>query len=161
MLKNDGMTNLVPVVHGYDLRSLRRACEEILQFEEPTVVGLGSLVPLIMRSAIPANLRKRWQSTDQFVASAIETVRSCFPHSVLHVFGVGSLRTLRAAFSAGADSADTLAWRVKSANGAIVLPGIGDKFVTPRGQRVGEAGARGVPVPGLPREITPAAPLAA
>jgi tRNA-guanine family transglycosylase len=137
MMQNDGLVDLMPVVHGYDESTLQGTSEDILSLGVPTVVGLGSLVPLIKRSRIPKSLQRKWGTADQFLERAVSVVSDMFPNSMLHVFGVGSLRSMRLVLSAGADSLDTISWRKKAANGAIVIPGGVDRFVTPRGRRVG------------------------
>ena len=37
-----------------------------------------------------------------------------------------------AVFALGADSVDSVGWRIKAAYGAIQLPGVSDRFLTPR-----------------------------
>lgn len=137
MLEHNGVTNLVPVVHGYGRRTLRTACEDLSELLNPEVVGLGSLVPLVMRSKISSQLLAKWGSANQFIEEAIQIVRDFFPSAMLHVFGIGSTHSIRRVLWSGGDSVDTLSWRIKAAHGAIIVPGGVDRFVSPRGRRVG------------------------
>lgn len=125
---------LVPVIHGYTLRALKRACEDVRRIvPNPAVVGIGSLVPLIKASHLGTGFRYRRDNGETgnhvaFVADAVKLVRDEFPDSMLHVFGVGGITTMLVIFSAGADSVDSTTWRIKAAFGAIQLPGIGDRY---------------------------------
>lgn len=67
--------------------------------------------------------------------NAISIIRKEFPDSFLHVFGVGSVSTMHLMFSLGVDSVDSMSWRMKAAYGAIQLPGIGDRFISPKNSR--------------------------
>ncbi len=62
----------------------------------------------------------------------MKIVRDEFPRSFLHVFGVGGINTVISLFALGADSVDSVAWRIKAAYGAIQLPGISDRFLSAR-----------------------------
>jgi len=138
----DGIV-LMPVVHGYTLNELKKACDEIKRITEPelVVVGLGSMVPLIRAiKNVGVTFRnnngnsKNYGPLHYFI-DAIKLVRSEFPDSFLHVFGIGSVSTMHLLFSLGVDSVDTLGWRLKAAHGAIQLPGVGDRFIAPNGKR--------------------------
>ncbi|HYY97482.1 MAG TPA: hypothetical protein VE642_02775 [Pyrinomonadaceae bacterium] len=128
----------MPVVHGYTLRALLGACIQVRAvFGEPPLVGLGSLVPLIRSSHLGAGFRYRRPDGSRgdhqsFVADAIKLVRDVFPNSFLHVFGVGGINTAFCVFALGADSVDSVAWRLKAAYGAIQLSGLSDRRLTPR-----------------------------
>lgn len=47
MLENSHDIVLMPVVHGYTLKEIKRACAEIKDIIDPKVVGVGSLVPIL------------------------------------------------------------------------------------------------------------------
>lgn len=123
MLENKGKVDLMPVVHGYDIKNLRNACNDIKNLINPTMVGIGSLVPLLFRT----NGTKRFKNPINFVIDAIGTVREEFPNSLLHAFGVGSSKTMHLMYSLGVDSLDSSGWRLKAAYGIIQLPGVGDR----------------------------------
>jgi len=126
------------VVHGLTVSEIRNACRDVRKLlgDDPKLVGIGSLVPLI-RSMNTRNVTKRnRKSPKNLIIDVIRTVRSVFPDSFLHVFGVGSVTTMHLMFCAGADSVDSMGWRLKAAYGAIQLPGVGDRFVTNKGNGI-------------------------
>ena len=140
MLRNDGVVNLVPVLHGYTGEELMAACEEVASLAQPAMVGLGSIVPLLKRGLLRKSLQDEWGSVQAYIRFAIRTLREWFPKSAVHVFGVGSVATMRQVISAGADSMDSSSWRMKAAHGAIIVPGGYDRFVTPGPGRAGIGG---------------------
>ncbi len=129
---------LMPVVHGYTIGQIRRCCERVGRlFGTPCAVGIGSMVPLLKASYIGGRFRYRRDSGllgnhVDFIADAIGVVRQAFPNSMLHVFGAGGVPTVLALFAAGADSCDSVAWRLKASYGAIQLPGTSDRFLHKR-----------------------------
>jgi len=135
MLDNSHDIILMPVVHGYTLEEIKRACDEIKDITDPKIIGIGSLVPII-RYMKTSNLSKlNGMNTIKFMIDAISIIREEFPDAVLHVFGVGSVATMHLMFSLGVDSVDSMSWRMKAAYGAIQLPGIGDRFIFPNNGR--------------------------
>ena len=138
MASTFGSYTFMPVLHGYTLGRLERACQQIRSVVgTPAAVGLGSLVPL-MKGNYPRKgfsyVRKGTANGNHltFIGDALELVRDEFPDSLLHVFGIGGISTVLAIFALGADSVDSVAWRLKSAFGAIQLPGVSDRFLSPR-----------------------------
>jgi len=108
---------------------------EIRKVAEPEmIVGIGSLVPLL-RNARASNRFTKDDTKMKYVVDAIKTVRQEFPKAFFHVFGVGGTTTMHLMFSLGVDSIDSMWWRTKAAHGAIQLPGIGDRFIHPGGER--------------------------
>lgn len=124
MFDYNGNIDLMPVIHGYDLKELKRAIRDIKKLSDPHMIGIGSLVPLLFRT----NDANRFKNPINFVIDAIRTVREEFPNSLLHAFGVGSSRTMHLMYSLGVDSLDSTGWRIKAAYGIIQLPGIGDRY---------------------------------
>lgn len=128
----------MPVVHGYTLRQLKRACDDVKSaVGTPALVGVGSLVPLLKASYLGSGFAyvapdRKKKNHVAFIADALRLVRGEFPTSCLHVFGVGGATTILAMFALGADSVDSVAWRLKAAYGAIQLPGVSDRFMSPR-----------------------------
>jgi 7-cyano-7-deazaguanine tRNA-ribosyltransferase len=138
MAKLDKSYAFMPVVHGYALRSLLNACRQIKNVVGTTaLVGVGSLVPLMKASHIGDGFRYRRNGGAEgdhvtYFADALALIREEFPKSCLHVFGVGGITTALSVFALGADSVDSVGWRLKAAYGAIQLPGISDRFLAPR-----------------------------
>lgn len=133
---------IVPVVHGYTLKSLEASCAAVERHcGKVPVIALGSLVPLFKGMYVRDRFLKRLpQHADDYaeglanypylfyIVEAIKLVREYFPSALLHVFGVGSTTTMHVLFSLGVDSIDSSGWRLKAAHGAIQLPGYGDLF---------------------------------
>lgn len=113
---------LVPVIHGYNLRSINRYVKKLQKIGEFNIYGIGSLVPSVFNTKGAGGIYN--------VVKIISYVRTILPTKVLHVFGVGSTLTMHLMFYAGADSIDSSSWRTKAAFGAIQLPGIGDRYIT-------------------------------
>lgn len=124
MTENIGKVDLMPVIHGYNFKELKSACNDIKRInDDPSMIGIGSLVPLLFRT----NGTKRFNDPIKFVIDAIRIVRKEFPDSFLHAFGVGSSKTMHLMYSLGVDSLDSTGWRLKAAYGIIQLPGVGDR----------------------------------
>lgn len=135
MCNNGREVLLMPVVHGYSIKELKGACREVKKVSNPEIIiGIGSLVPLIRNVSA---LNKFKNGTMNYLIDAIKTVRQEFPRTFFHVFGVGGTTTMHLMFSLGVDSIDSMGWRTKAGHGAIQLPGIGDKFISPGPRRVG------------------------
>jgi tRNA-guanine family transglycosylase len=129
MIKNNGKIALMPVLHGYSLKELKIACDQIKNInEDPMLIGLGSLVPLLftMKGS------NRFKDPRNYVIDATRLVREEFPNSLLHTFGVGSTKTMHLMYSLGVDSLDSSGWRLKAAYGNIQLPGVSDRHPTSR-----------------------------
>jgi len=134
MCNNGSEVLVMPVVHGYSISELKKACREIREVAEPDVtVGIGSLVPLLRSVSIFNKFNN--DSKLNYVVDSIKTVRQEFPKAFLHLFGVGGATTMHLMFSLGVDSMDSMGWRTKAAHGAIQLPGIGDRFIHPSVKR--------------------------
>jgi tRNA-guanine family transglycosylase len=142
MACQEGSYGFMPVVHGYTLRLLRTACKDIRSVVvRPTLLGIGSLVPLVKASYLGTGFSYR--KTDggignhiAFIKDALALVRDEFPESFIHVFGVGGTTTILSMFALGADSVDSVAWRLKAAYGAVQFPGTSDRFLAPRVESV-------------------------
>lgn len=110
---------IMPVVHGYSLRELQKNSAELQKIiDESNMIGFGGIVPLFKVHRDRA-------------LKLIYHLRNKFPDSFFHVFGVGSVSSMLLLAAIGVDSMDTIGWRIKAAYGAIQLPGVGDRFVTP------------------------------
>jgi len=124
---------IMPVLHCYDPKHLETRIEEIGPLLEKTreyndkkipMLGIGSLVPLLKSSRYSHNGRKK-------ILDIVSAVRERLPDAFIHVFGVGGTTTMHMLFYLGVDSIDSKSWRAKAGNGALQLPGIGDRFITP------------------------------
>jgi queuine/archaeosine tRNA-ribosyltransferase len=136
MHQNNGCCTLVPVIHTYSLEAVERRCQELIDvFPEPSLVAIGSLVPLIRgnylgRKCMTRNgsrltaLCQRWR----FMAQLILRLRGFFGKTPLHVFGAGALSTIYLLVLLGVDSVDSASWRLKAAYGAVYLPGAGEIY---------------------------------
>lgn len=146
MLKNNGNVVLLPVIHGYATDDIYQLIEYIKDIiGDPTLIGVGSLVPLIKalngrkefimsKESIVEKMGppKAKALTGFYMVEIVKLIRREFPRSFLHVFGVGGVTTMHLMFSLGVDSIDSIGWRLKAAYGAIQLPGVGDRFVSPK-----------------------------
>ncbi len=138
MYENNGGIALLPVVHGYTIDDIRQTIECIKDtIDDPPLIGIGSLVPLIKALNGRKYIGKSENtpeglSTGYLMVEIVKTIRKEFPNSFLHVFGIGGATTMHLMFSMGVDSIDSIGWRIKAAHGAIQLPGIGDRFVSPK-----------------------------
>lgn len=149
MFERNGHVTLMPTVHAHSVAQAKTACSELRSIvREPFAVGIGSLVPL-MRGRHDRGMLKAGESGHGDSASAshqssrhlaleiVKTVRSEFPNSFLHVFGVGGTTTMHLMFALGVDSLDSIGWRLKAGYGAVQLPGLGDRLTgaAPRERR--------------------------
>jgi len=126
-------SSLAPVIHGVTIEELERNCAATQSVDAtPQWVCLGGLVPLVRQSG---QLGAGASAARAELGSRIGLVRAKFPASRLHVLGVGSPRTITAAFAAGADSVDSIGWRRAAGFGTVFLPGGTERFVTDRGRK--------------------------
>jgi len=140
MFERNGHLTLMPIIHAHSIAQTKRACAELREIiGEPTILGVGSLVPL-MRTYHDGRVltkqkttrldpcTKRHQSSRHLAIEIVKTVRAEFPDAFLHVFGVGGTTTMHLMFAIGVDSLDSIGWRLKAGYGAVQLPGLGDRF---------------------------------
>lgn len=131
MLKWDCGTTVIPVVHGWSEETLRKACRDIRELCNPSMVALGGMVLRMKGSA----RRYAWDGYESTRLQALDFVRIArqeFPQAFLHVFGVGSPLAILVMFALGADSVDSVCWRLKAAYGAILLPGRAECYTAPQ-----------------------------
>jgi len=104
---------LMPVLHGHDEKTLKKALRGIKSTigGDPTIVGIGSLAPLAQ------NGNKRT------VVDIIGIVRSLLPEAHIHCFSMGSPLLMLLAFYCGADSVDSQTWIMSAAFKQVQLPG--------------------------------------
>lgn len=116
---------LIPVIHGHNIDSIEWYINQLNKMGDFDIFGIGSLVPSVFNSKGIGGIYNVLQIL-QFVRKKIGEEKK------IHVFGIGGTLTMHLMFYAGANSVDSSGWRVKAAYGAIQLPGIGDRYITPR-----------------------------
>ena len=120
---------IVPVVHGVDASERLANAKSISGiFPHPETVALGGLVPLLQRSG--QTKRDRPDTPQRTLAAAIAVVRSVFPWSKIHIFGVGSVHTTLGVLALGANSTDSIGWRQAAGFGSVYLPGKHRRLLT-------------------------------
>ena len=104
---------LMPVLHGHDTETLKRAFDDIVRIwgQEPTIVGIGSLAPLARNGS------------KRTVIDTICTVRRLLPSAHIHCFSLGSALLMLFAFYCGADTVDSQTWIMSAAFKYVQLPG--------------------------------------
>jgi tRNA-guanine family transglycosylase len=128
-----GYDRLAPVIHGLSLEELRANCAAVQSVvARPKWICLGGLVPLLR---VSGRRDRKTSTTRRSLEAAIRLVRGAFQFSILHVLGVGSPRTITAAFQSGADSVDSIGWRRAAGFGTIFLPGGSERFVIDQPRR--------------------------
>ncbi len=133
-IKNDVV--IFPVVHGYSEKQISKNWNEIqailsetnVFLNERLIIGIGSLVPLMMTSTGVVNGKK-------LIVDLIIKLRKLAPKAHIHAFGIGGATTALIMFYLGVDSLDSVSWRLKAAKGAIQLPGVSDRFISPPKRR--------------------------
>jgi tRNA-guanine family transglycosylase len=123
-LKQSSNPELIPVIHGYSLKSINWYLKNLRRIGDFSIYGIGSLVPSVFSSKGAGGIYN--------IIRIVSFIRKVLPDRMIHVFGIGSTLTMPLMFYAGADSVDSSSWRSKAAFGAIQLPGIGDRYITPR-----------------------------
>jgi queuine/archaeosine tRNA-ribosyltransferase len=122
---------VVPVVHGFGLNEVERNCLRIAQLcPSPALIGIGGLVPTLQRCG--SIKRPSADSPHRTIANSIECVRTYFPKSKIHLFGVGSLHTVLGVIAAGANSVDSIGWRQAAGFGSVFIPGRHRRLLTER-----------------------------
>jgi queuine/archaeosine tRNA-ribosyltransferase len=104
---------LIPVLHGHDKKTLRRALDDIVKIwgREPSFVGIGSLAPLAQNG------------NKHTVVDVLSTARHLLPQAHIHCFSLGSALLMLFAFYCGADTVDSQTWIMSAAFKQVQLPG--------------------------------------
>ena len=132
MLREEKNIVIFPVIHGYSKKQIERSWLDVkgildefqIMYENKLIIGIGSLVPLMMTSQGVKNGKTK-------IVDLIIKLRHLIPKAHIHAFGIGGATTALIMFYLGIDSLDSVSWRIKAANGAIQLPGVGDRFIKP------------------------------
>lgn len=113
--------HIMPVVHGRTLKEVETSIDLFKRaVARPKWVGLGGIVPLLQNRYVSKEIGET--GPEVFIARALKLVRSAFPLARIHAFGAGGTRTFPAVFALGADSGDSIAWRLAAGFGSIFLP---------------------------------------
>ncbi|MBD3352988.1 MAG: tRNA-guanine transglycosylase, partial [Candidatus Lokiarchaeota archaeon] len=123
---NSRKFDVMPVVHGYNLMQIRRMVNKVIKHNGdnyPSIIGIGSLVPMVHRMTNTDLLGGKYQFIDNLLF-----LRHLLPHSLIHAFGIGGTMTYLAVYC-GVDSLDSNGWVQKSGYGVIQLPGVSDRFL--------------------------------
>jgi len=106
--------SLIPALHGHDRETLWSSfrSQPVIQNEETTKVGVGSLAPLAQKGAL------------REAAEAIIHAREILSDKHMHVFSVGSPLAIHFAFLCGADSVDSQSWMMSAAFKQAHLSGL-------------------------------------
>ncbi|MHA1252053.1 MAG: tRNA-guanine transglycosylase [Candidatus Helarchaeota archaeon] len=126
MTINNNELTILPVIHGYNEKLIDYGIKEIEKIldDEPSIIGIGSLVPLSKTTKGTGLIGGKKKIVD-----IILYVRKKLPNTFLHIFGVGGSMSYLATFC-GADSFDFTGWIIKAGFGVIQLPGISDRFIS-------------------------------
>lgn len=126
MVNNNDSENLklIPVIHGHNVTIIRWYIRKLKKLGDFETYGIGSLVPYAFRMKGSRGL--------EVAIKIILEAKKMLPNKKIHVFGIGSTLTMHLMFFSGVSSVDSSSWRTKAAFGAIQLPGIGDRYITPK-----------------------------
>ncbi|BFI76835.1 hypothetical protein [Sulfurisphaera ohwakuensis] len=106
--------NVIPVVHGYNVEDIDKAIDFYSQYVD--VIAFGGIVPPSLKGG-----RKIVIYLYHYVRKSVKKI---------HVLGAGSPYMRKIFFNA--DSVDTATYRVKGANGLVIIPGKGERYVGER-----------------------------
>jgi len=113
--------SVMPVIHGRTLREIETSIDLFAKtVAQPEWVGLGGIVPLLQNRYVSKEIAET--GPELFIARALRIIRAAFPVTRIHAFGAGGTRTFPAVFALGADSGDSIAWRLAAGFGSIFLP---------------------------------------
>jgi len=121
---------LVPTLHAWDKRSLRRNVIWLQKKADADYVALGSLVdPNFTRYGGFFGDRQPQRELVDMLSLAIKSVQEYTDFKV-HLMGFGSSPLmLHLGYYLGANSTDSSGYRRKAAFGKIILPGTGERYV--------------------------------
>jgi len=130
LLDHLGSDRLAPVLHGLTLDEFAANCSLLSRLNpDPAWVCVGGLVPLLRRCGGRGRSAGAARET---LTQSISLVRASFPAANLHILGAGAPATIAMAFRSGADSVDSVGWRLAAGFGTIFLPGGSERFVGER-----------------------------
>jgi len=131
---------IVPVLHSWNKASLRYNLRWLQKKANTDIIMLGSLVDpnFAEFSGVFGDRQPRKELVDM-LSYGIEAVKRYTDFKV-HITGLGSSPlSLHLAYYLGADSTDSAGYRRKAAYGKIILPGIGERYISDRSARFGNS----------------------
>jgi len=131
---------IVPVLHSWNKRSLISNLRWLQKKADTNIIMLGSLVnpEFTDFSGFFGDRQPRKELIDMF-SYGIEAVKRYTDFKV-HITGLGSSPlSLHLAYYLGADSTDSAGYRRKAAYGKIILPGVGERYISDRSARFGNS----------------------
>lgn len=135
---------IIPTIHGYDAMTLKSVIKKIAQLYDSysdliPMVALGSLVPLIRstgkfedRYTNVWGLTSRRKTAFEIILTAKELIKNELEDIPLHVFGIGGTSIMFLCYYAGADSIDSIGWRMSAAHGFVHVFQVGERYFSKR-----------------------------
>ncbi|MEM4591735.1 MAG: tRNA-guanine transglycosylase [Nitrososphaerota archaeon] len=117
-----GEYELMPVIHGYDMRLRERYIKKLQHIGVFNIYGVGGIVPLLLPT-----LGGGGSIYD--VVRIIAHTRWLLPDKLIHAFGVGTPLVMHIVFYAGADSFDSISWLKSAGYGYVFLPGSSQRSI--------------------------------
>ena len=109
-------SEIVPVIHGYSLKTLSKAIRDIMALRCWNRIALGGQVGLLKKMYFVHNLGKLF-------CKNVKIVRDLIGENVwFHVLGAGGMRTLPIVTMLGADSGDGSGWEISASHGRVIVP---------------------------------------
>lgn len=146
---------IIPTIHGYDTITLKSVTKKLAQLYDSysdliPMVTLGSLVPLIKSTGefkdeytnmwgLTSSIRRKiWGVTSrrkiafEIILTAKELIKNELEDIPLHVFGIGGTSMMFLCYYAGADSIDSIGWRMSAAHGFVHVFQVGERYFSKR-----------------------------
>jgi queuine/archaeosine tRNA-ribosyltransferase len=135
---------IIPTIHGYDSITLKLVIKKIAQLYDSysdliPMLALGSLVPLIRstgefidRYTNIWRLSSRRKIAFEIILTAKELIKNELEDIPLHVFGIGGTSIMFLCYYAGADSIDSIGWRMSAAHGFVHVFQVGERYFSKR-----------------------------
>lgn len=135
---------IIPTIHGYDAITLKSVIKKIAQLYDSysdmiPMVALGSLVPLIRstgkfedRYTNIWGLTSRRKTAFEIILTAKELIKNELNDIPIHVFGIGGTSIMFLCYYAGADSIDSIGWRMSAAHGFVHVFQVGERYFSKR-----------------------------
>jgi queuine/archaeosine tRNA-ribosyltransferase len=118
---------VIPVIHPKLERALKEY--EAYQKHSPEYVAIGGLVPMMRTTKGVADGRKK-------AIDLIAEIRRRH-NAFLHIMGLGAPTIVPILKSLNCTSTDSATWRIKAAHGKIMLPSMGERYVSNKGAKFG------------------------
>lgn len=135
---NNTNLNMIPIVHGYNKRSVKRSIKYISKFFSPDMIGIGSIISKEEMKLCKQTKKRDIYSTrrlnidvlDKYL-DVIKCIKEYLGDIPIHIFGGGSTPlSLHILTYIGFSSFDSVGYRTASAYGKILIQGRGGRHVT-------------------------------